>query len=71
MTNINMENSTRVVVTGIGTCSSLGHNVKETEESLNLSRVNFKDVPSFRFKTENPILRTKKCFFYLCTQESS
>ena len=46
MTNINMENSTRVVVTGIGTCSSLGHNVKETEESLNLSRVNFKDVPS-------------------------
>lgn len=57
-----MENSTRVVVTGIGTCSSLGHNVKETEESLNLSRVNFKDVPSFRFKTENPILRTKKCF---------
>ena len=62
MSNINISDSNRVVVTGIGTCSSLGHHVKETEENLNLSRVNFKDVPAFRFKTENPILRTKKCF---------
>lgn len=62
MNNINYSDSNRVVVTGIGTCSSLGHNVKETEDSLNLCRVNFKDVPTFRFKTDNPILRIKKCF---------
>ena len=62
MNKINYSDSNRVVVTGIGTCSSLGHNVKETEDSLNLSKVNFKEVPTFRFKTENPILRIKKCF---------
>lgn len=62
MSNNNISDPIRVVVTGIGTCSSLGHNVKETEESLILNRVNFKDIPAFRFKTDNPILRIRKCF---------
>lgn len=62
MKNVNISDSNRVVVTGIGTCSSLGHNVNETEESLNLSRVYFKEIPEFRFKTENTFLKINKCF---------
>lgn len=62
MNSTSINDSTKVVVTGIGTCSSLGRNVTETEENLALNRVNFKDIPEFRFKTENPILRIRKCF---------
>ena len=62
MNGTSINDSTKVVVTGIGTCSSLGRNVTETEENLALNRVNFKDIPEFRFKTENPILRIRKCF---------
>lgn len=62
MKDSNNSDQKRVVITGMGTCSSLGHGVGETEESLRLSRVNFKDIPGSRFKTENPILRIKKCF---------
>ena len=61
MNGTSINDSTKVVVTGIGTCSSLGRNVTETEENLALNRVNFKDIPKFRFKTENPILRIRKC----------
>lgn len=62
MNNRNISDSTRVVVTGIGTCSSLGNNVKETEENLNINRIYFKEVPEFRFKTDNTFFRTNKCF---------
>ena len=62
MNSTSINDSTKVVVTGIGTCSSLGRNVTETEENLALNRVNFKDIPEFRFKTENPILRIRECF---------
>lgn len=62
MEQINNKQTPRVVITGIGTCSSLGRNVAETEESLQKGRVNFADIPPMRFKTENPILRIRKFF---------
>lgn len=62
MKNKSLNDQERTVITGIGTFSSLGQNIKETEESLALNRVNFLEIPESRFKTENPILRINKCF---------
>lgn len=52
----------RVVVTGFGSISSLGNNVKETEQNLKQGNINYQTIPSDRFSTESKSLHNNRGF---------
>ena len=52
----------RVVVTGFGSISSLGNNVKETEQNLKQGNVNYQTIPSDRFSTDSKSLHNNRGF---------
>lgn len=52
----------RVVITGIGSISSLGNNVEEMEQNLINKKINYEHVPNERFLTDHKVLANHKGF---------